>query len=111
MPNTGPSDGSRRATATFLPMFASASASPMVVVVLPSPAGVGVIAVTRMRFDLPDPTVGSQRISGDTFALYLPYLSRYFSGIPALSAIASIGCILCALAISISLLISTLVLL
>ena len=48
MPNTGPSDGSRSATTTFLPCFASASARPTVVVVLPSPAGVGLMAVTRM---------------------------------------------------------------
>ena len=48
MPNTGPSDGSRSATTTFLPWRARASANPTVVVVLPSPAGVGLIAVTKM---------------------------------------------------------------
>ena len=46
MPNTGPKLGSRKATITFSPRFASASARPTVVVVLPSPAGVGLIAVT-----------------------------------------------------------------
>jgi hypothetical protein len=44
----GPSDGSRRQSIAFLPMWLSASVRPTVVVVLPSPAGVGVIAVTRM---------------------------------------------------------------
>ncbi len=47
-PNTGPSEGSRRATTAFLPSRRSPSARPMVVVVLPSPAGVGVMAVTRI---------------------------------------------------------------
>ena len=48
MPNDGPSDGSRRHSIAFLPMWLSASVRPTVVVVLPSPAGVGVIAVTRI---------------------------------------------------------------
>ena len=47
-PNTGPRDGSRSATITFLPSFCIPSARPTVVVVLPSPAGVGLIAVTRI---------------------------------------------------------------
>ena len=47
-PNTGPRDGSRRATTDRLPIFRSPSARPTVVVVFPSPAGVGVMAVTRM---------------------------------------------------------------
>ena len=45
-PNTGPSDGSRRATMARRPSLRKPSASPTVVVDLPSPAGVGVIAVT-----------------------------------------------------------------
>ncbi len=52
MPNTGPKEGSRRATTTSLPMRFSPSASPMVVVVLPSPAGVGVMAVTSTSLPL-----------------------------------------------------------
>ena len=48
MPNTGPSEGSRRQMTAFLPMRLSASPRPTVVVVLPSPAGVGLIAVTRI---------------------------------------------------------------
>ena len=48
MPNTGPSEGSRRQIDAFLPMRFSASPRPTVVVVLPSPAGVGLIAVTRI---------------------------------------------------------------
>ena len=48
MPNDGPSDGSRRQSIAFLPMWLSASVRPTVVVVLPSPAGVGVIAETRI---------------------------------------------------------------
>ncbi len=47
MPNTGPSEGSRRQMIAFLPMWLSASPRPTVVVVLPSPAGVGLMAVTR----------------------------------------------------------------
>ena len=52
MPNDGPSEGSRRHSIAFLPMWLSASAVPTVVVVLPSPAGVGVMAVTRMSLPL-----------------------------------------------------------
>ena len=49
-PKTGPSEGSRRATITFLPSLCIPSARPTVVVVFPSPAGVGLIAVTRINF-------------------------------------------------------------
>ena len=52
MPNTGPSEGSRRQIIAFLPICWSASPRPTVVVVFPSPAGVGLIAVTRMSFPL-----------------------------------------------------------
>ena len=48
MPNTGPSDGSRRQIRLFLPILHKASPKPTVVVVLPSPAGVGEMAVTKM---------------------------------------------------------------
>ena len=40
-PNTGPREGSRRATTDFLPSFRRPSARPTVVVVFPSPAGGG----------------------------------------------------------------------
>ena len=46
IPKTGPSDGSRSATAALTPIFARPCARPIEVVVLPSPAGVGVIAET-----------------------------------------------------------------
>jgi hypothetical protein len=52
MPNDGPSEGSRRHSIAFLPMWLSASVRPTVVVVLPSPAGVGVIAETRISLPL-----------------------------------------------------------
>ena len=39
-PKTGPSEGSRSASVTFLPSFAMACARPTEVVALPSPAGV-----------------------------------------------------------------------
>src|SRR6266849_5338173 len=42
-PKHGPSEGSRRHSIAFLPIWLSASVRPTVVVVLPSPAGVGVI--------------------------------------------------------------------
>ena len=48
MPNTGPSEGSRKQIKLFLPILQSASPRPTVVVVLPSPAGVGEMAVTKM---------------------------------------------------------------
>ena len=48
MPNTGPSEGSRRHTMVRLPIRLRPSASPTLVVVLPSPGGVGLIAVTRI---------------------------------------------------------------
>ena len=50
IPNTGPSEGSRRQIEAFLPIRMSASPRPTVVVVLPSPAGVGLIAETRISF-------------------------------------------------------------
>ena len=50
MPNTGPSDGSRRASMAFLPMQRMPSAKATDTVVLPSPAGVGLMAVTSTNF-------------------------------------------------------------
>ena len=68
MPNTGPSEGSRRQITAFLPMWFSASPRPTVVVVLPSPAGVGLIAVTRIS--LPSGLLFSVSMySSETFAL------------------------------------------
>ena len=49
-PNTGPKEGSRRHSRTFLSSRFSASAKPTLVVVFPSPAGVGLMAVTRISF-------------------------------------------------------------
>ena len=45
-PNTGPSDGSRMQTTTFLPRRRSAWLTPTVTVLFPSPAGVGLMPVT-----------------------------------------------------------------
>ena len=64
-PNTGPKEGSRSATTTFLPMRFSPSARPMVVVVLPSPAGEGEIAVTKISL----PSFPAGRRFGSIFAL------------------------------------------
>ena len=50
MPNTGPSEASRRQSATRLPMWPSPCVSETDVVVFPSPAFVGVIAVTQTSF-------------------------------------------------------------
>ena len=52
MPKLGPSEGSRRHSIAFLPIWQSASVRPTVVVVLPSPAGVGEIADTRISLPL-----------------------------------------------------------
>src|SRR5690606_7493228 len=46
IPNTGPSDGSRRQTAVRTPRRRRPSARPTLTVVLPSPALVGVTALT-----------------------------------------------------------------
>ena len=51
MPKTGPREGSRRQIIASLPMRRRPSPRPTVVVVLPSPAGVGLMAVTRMRWE------------------------------------------------------------
>ena len=50
IPNTGPSEGSRRVKIDFFPNTRKPSASPIDVVVFPSPNGVGLIAVTNINF-------------------------------------------------------------
>ena len=101
-PNTGPSDGSRRATMDFLPIFLSPSARPTDVVVLPSPAGVGVIAVTRISFPSGLSAISFRSLLS-ILALYLPYCSIYFSSTPIFSAISVMGLIShsCAICISV----------
>ncbi len=57
--------------AAFLPIAFRPSPRPTVVVVLPSPAGVGLIAVTRIRW--PSGRSASDLMnSSDTFALSWP---------------------------------------
>ena len=67
MPNTGPKDGSLKATAALKPSFLSPSASPTDVVVLPSPAGVGLIAVTNTN--LPSGSLFKASADKEIFAL------------------------------------------
>ena len=52
MPNTGPSEGSRRQATGDLPMTPRPCVSPTSVVVLPSPALVGVMPVTHTSLPL-----------------------------------------------------------
>ncbi len=68
MPNTGPSDGSRRQSTFFTPCLASAWASPTETVLFPSPAGVGVSAVTTTSFAFG----GRVDSSSATLALFRP---------------------------------------
>ena len=70
-PNTGPSDGSRRAIIVRLPKSESACPSPMAVVVLPSPAGVGLTAVTRISLPCGLSRCSSRNCS-ESLALLLP---------------------------------------
>src|SRR2546430_1136962 len=90
MPNTGPSDGSRRHSSGFLPIAPRPWVSETAVVVLPSPAFVGVTpatqttlasGVSRMRSTTPS----------ETLALKRPYGSNSSGSSPARSAIVSIG--------------------
>src|ERR1044072_1341528 len=55
MPNTGPSDGSRRHATGRLPMAPSPCVRPTSVVVLPSPARVGVMPVTQISLPAGEP--------------------------------------------------------
>ena len=71
MPNTGPSDGSRRQSSGSLPIFPRPWVSDTAVVVLPSPALVGVTPATQTSL----PSGASRRRSttpSDTFALWRP---------------------------------------
>ena len=70
MPNTGPSEGSRRTTVVFLPMRFSPSVNPTDTVVLPSPGGVGVMAVTNTSLLLA--TLSASINFSGNLALYLP---------------------------------------
>src|SRR4029077_6233070 len=102
MPNDAPSEGSRRQSIAFLPIWLSASVRPTVVVVLPSPAGVGVIAVTRIS--LPFGLLCSDLMKSiDALALYVPYGSRFSAGVASFFfAISRIGRFLAACEISMS---------
>src|SRR5918912_44606 len=90
MPNTGPSDASRRQSATSFPMWPSPWVSDTDVVDFPSPAFVGVIAVTSISFPS---GLAARRSSTDseTFALYGPYWSTSSGSSPAAAAISAIG--------------------
>src|SRR4051794_33798680 len=90
MPNTGPSDASRRQSATFFPRWPSPCVTETDVVVLPSPAFVGVIAVTLISFPS-GRSASRSSTSSETFALYLPYGSISSGSRPAASAISVMG--------------------
>ena len=90
MPNTGPSDGSRRHSTGRLPIAPSPWVSDTDVVVLPSPALVGVIADTQTTFASGFPRSRSIALRS-TFALYLPYGSTSSSSRPASRAMSVIG--------------------
>src|SRR5690348_210208 len=90
MPKTGPSDASRRQSATLLPRCPSPCVTETDVVVLPSPAFVGVIAVTLISFPS-GRSARRSRTSSETLALYLPYGSISSGRRPAASAISVMG--------------------
>src|SRR3954466_15920514 len=90
MPNTGPSDASRRQSATFLPMWPRPWVSETDGVVLPSPAFVGVIAVTLTSLPF-GRSARRSSTSSETLALYLPYESISSGGSPAASALSGMG--------------------
>ena len=101
MPKQGPSEASLIQTAAFLPIAFRPSPRPTVVVVLPSPAGVGLMAVTRIRW--PSFSFASDLMNAsDTLALSCPYGKRCSFEMPILAAISWIGFLLAARAISIS---------
>src|SRR5688500_3543766 len=90
MPQTGPIDGSRRQSITFLPIAPSPWVSDTLVVVLPSPAFVGVIAVVITS--LPSGWSASRsRMDRSTFALDRPYCSSSPGSMPAAAAMSAIG--------------------
>src|SRR5918999_2889127 len=90
MPNTGPSDGSRRRSKGSLPIAPRPWVSDTAVVVFPSPALVGVTPATQTIL-----ASGASRsrssTSSDTFALWRPYGSNSSGVSPVRSAIDSIG--------------------
>src|SRR5918998_197953 len=90
MPNTGPSEGSRRQSSGSLPIAPRPWVSETAVVVLPSPALVGVTPATQTIL-----ASGASRsrssTSSDTFALCRPYGSNSSGVRPIRSAIVSIG--------------------
>ena len=88
-PNTGPIDGSRRHSITFLSILPSPCVSATLVVVLPSPAFVGVMAVTMMTLPLL-PEASRSRIGSFTLPRNSPYCSSSSGRMPALSAISVI---------------------
>src|SRR3954471_3781968 len=90
MPKTGPSDASRRQSATFLPRWPSPCVKDTDVVDLPSPAFVGVIAVTLISFPS-GRSARRSRTDSETFALYFPYGSISSGSSPAAAAIWVIG--------------------
>ena len=101
MPNTGPKDGSLKASTAFFPILCNPSAKPIAMVVFPSPSGVGLIAVTKISFPFLFCCICEEYEIG-IFALYFPYVSNSSSGTPSFCAICVIGCKVAFLAISIS---------
>src|ERR687896_438553 len=90
IPNTGPSEGSRRQSSGSLPIAPRPWVSETAVVVLPSPALVGVTPATQTILASGVPSRRSTT-SSDTFALCRPYGSNSSGGSPVRSAIVSIG--------------------
>ena len=70
-PRVGPTEGSRRQTSAFSPMWPSPSVNEIAVVVLPSPAFVGVIAVTAISLPS-DPVARRSSTPSSIFALWRP---------------------------------------
>src|SRR3954447_8001868 len=90
MPNTGPSDGSRRHATGRLPIAPSPWVRPTSVVVFPSPAFVGVMPVTQISF--PSGRSASRwSTERPILALKRPYGSISSGSRPQPSAICSIG--------------------
>src|ERR687896_890536 len=90
MPNTGPSEGSRRQSSGSLPIAPRPWVSDTAVVVLPSPALVGVTPATQTIL-ASGASARRSSTSSDTFALCRPYGSNSSGVSPVRSAIVSIG--------------------
>ena len=90
IPNTGPSDGSRRHSTGRLPMWPSPWVRDTDVVVLPSPALVGVMAETQTTLAL-GASFSRSITPRSILALYLPYRSTSSSSSPASRAMSMIG--------------------